>query len=110
MQDKNMITDNESEQNDISNSDIENDRRLDIGKEIDITNDLLIKAKFIFGDDDLQYLKILQAKIQLEKLLAHLTEDKIKTGRYKKSGKVKGVWSKRQNIGIYNRLRIDNNV
>ena len=110
MQDKNMIIDTESEKKDSLYSGLENDSRLNIGKEIDIANNLLIKAKFIFGDDDLQYLKILQAKIQLEKLLAHLTEDKIKTGRYKKSGKEEGVWSKRQNIGIYNRLRIDNNV
>ena len=110
MQDENMIIDTESEKKDSLYSGLENDSRLNIGKEIDIANNLLIKAKFIFGDDDLQYIKILQAKIQLEKLLAHLTEDKIKTGRYKKSGKEKGVWSKRQNRGIYNRLRIDNNV
>ena len=91
MQDENMIIDTESEKNDSLYSGLENDSRLNIGKEIDIANNLLIKAKFIFGDDDLQYIKILQAKIQLEKLLAHLTEDKIKTGRYKKSGKEKGV-------------------
>ena len=91
MQDENMIIDTESEKKDSLYSGLENDSRLNIGKEIDIANNLLIKAKFIFGDDDLQYIKILQAKIQLEKLLAHLTEDKIKTGRYKKSGKEKGV-------------------
>ena len=90
-QDENMIIDTESEKKDSLYSGLENDSRLNIGKEIDIANNLLIKAKFIFGDDDLQYIKILQAKIQLEKLLAHLTEDKIKTGRYKKSGKEKGV-------------------
>ena len=91
MQDENMIIDTESEKKDSLYSGLENDSRLNIGKEIDIANNLLIKAKFIFGDDDLQYIKILQAKIQLEKLLAHLTEDKIKTGRYKKSGKEEGV-------------------
>lgn len=91
MQDENMIIDTESEKKDSLYSGLENDSRLNIGKEIDIANNLLIKAKFIFGDDDLQYIKILQAKIQLEKLLAHLTEDKIKTGRCKKSGKEKGV-------------------
>ena len=70
MQDENMIIDTESKKNDSLYSGLENDSRLNIGKEIDIANDLLIKAKFIFGDDDLQYMKILQAKIQLEKLLA----------------------------------------
>ena len=91
MQDENMIIDTESEKKDSLNSGLENESRLNIGKEIDIANDLLIEAKFIFGDDDLQYLKILQAKIQIEKLLVRLAEDEIKTGRYKKSGKEKGV-------------------
>ena len=80
MQDENMIIDTESEKKDSLNSGLENESRLNIGKEIDIANDLLIEAKFIFGDDDLQYLKILQAKIQIEKLLVRLAEDEIKTG------------------------------
>lgn len=91
MQDENMIIDTESEKNDSLYSALEKESRLNIGKEIDIANDLLIKAKFIFGDDDLQYIKILQAKIQLEKLLARLAEDKIKAERYKKSAKEKEI-------------------
>ena len=83
MQDENMIIDTESEKKDSLNSGLENESRLNIGKEIDIANNLLIEAKFIFGDDDLQYSKILQAKTQLEKLLARLAEDKIKAERYR---------------------------
>ena len=62
---------------------MQNESQLNIGKEIDIATDLLMKAKFIFGDDELQYSKILQAKARLENILVRLDEDKAETEKIK---------------------------